>query len=143
MMPDDQPADPDNPADGQTADANNAARIVDALRLWQAGNQQGAVDVLRPLADSGDIRAAIPLLQFMWSMPPGWQEGIPYARQVAEAGVPAPFLVNYVNNMLNDPPHREDGLVLARHVIASGIPLELLGPAQNAALRERVLSQPS
>jgi hypothetical protein len=88
--------------------SDNSAQVAEAVRLWHAGDQQGAVNVLRPLADGGDVVAAVPLLQFLWNLPPGWQQGVPYAQQVARAGIPAPFLTNYVSNMLNDPTHRED-----------------------------------
>jgi hypothetical protein len=120
-------------SEGPEEDAAGAVgpEVAQALQTIQTEGAEQAAARLRPLADGGDLAASVALLQLLWS--PTWTEGIPYAKRVAAAGVPTPFLVNYLNNMLADATYRADGVALARELAGSGLQFDYAGQAQALA----------
>ena len=93
---------------------------LEAFAAWQQGDQQGALDRIKPFADEGD-RIAVGLISwFLHQMgEPRWREGVPYALKAAGAG--QPWVINYyLGNMLNDPTLRGQVPELMQAAVSSG-----------------------
>lgn len=107
--------------------SRNEPQILAAAQQWP-GNQQVAIDQLRPIAESGDAPAAALLAYLLGPQTARWQEGIVYARQAAEAGISAPAYV-YSQNLLGqpDPNLRRLGLELLPIALDAGWPIEPFG----------------
>jgi hypothetical protein len=132
-----------------TQESRDAA--LDALSSWQQGNQQGALDRIRPFADEGD-RVAIGLIAwFLHQMgEPHWRTGVPYALQAARSG--QPWVINYyLGNMLNDQTLRGQVPELMQAAVDSGWAIDPVahaaGPLQQGdratAIRLLEISAPS
>jgi hypothetical protein len=89
------------------------------------------MDILRPLADDGDDQAAA-LLAWLYVSQGPWNEGIPYARAAAKAGIITP-LPNYVGNMLSDPSMRRDAIEFVRLLKDAGWPVDPMSYATQTA----------
>jgi hypothetical protein len=96
------------------------AAVLDALQMWTQGNHAGAVDRLRPLADSEEPVAVGLIAFFLGQMgEPHWRDGVPYAESALEKGMP--WVANqYIGNMLNDPGLRQRVPDFLRAAFASG-----------------------
>jgi hypothetical protein len=115
-------------------EAERRQTLLEALQLWTSGNQQGAVDRIRPAADADDPSAVGLIAWFLHQMgEPLWRTGVPYAQKALALGVP--WVANYYfGNMLNDPQLRQQVPDLIRPAIACGVPIDpvanALGPYQ-------------
>lgn len=93
---------------------------IEALVMWNQGNQQEAVDRVRPYADEGDRVALGVISWFLYQMgEPRWKEGIPYALKAAKSGLPW-VLSYYLGNILNDPNYRSQAPELMQLAVNSG-----------------------
>lgn len=113
-----------------TPEVNDA--ITSALQSFGQGNQQAALDTLRPLADM-DERAAVLLMAWFLSQmgQPHWTDGLNYARRGVELGMPQ-IAQYYFGNMINDPNYRSQLPDLIQGAIAAGWPLDPLPNAPQA-----------
>jgi hypothetical protein len=102
----------------------NRPQIVAALQQWGQGNQQPAIDALRPLADGGD-EDAIVLVAWMLGQLGRAVDGIPYAEKAFESGA-ALATVNYGPNLLAQG-NRPEGVEWLRRALAWGWPHDPLG----------------
>lgn len=102
---------------------------IEALTTWQQGNQQAALDRIRPLAEQHD-RLALGLISwFLHQMgEPHWRDGVPYAMEAARAGLP--WVLNYyLGNMLNDPNLRGQAAELMQLAVNGGLAVDPIGNA--------------
>jgi hypothetical protein len=115
----------------RTDQLEHRAEIREALQQFAGGNPTGAMDLLRPFADEGDPAAAAVLAWLYTSQGP-WNEGLPYARTAARAGIVAP-LPNYLGNMLSDPAMRQEAIEFTRILKDAGWPLDPMSYATQTA----------
>lgn len=103
--------------------------ITSSLQSWNEGQQQAAVDTLRPHAESGE-RAAVLLLSWFLSQmgQPFWTEGLTYAQKAIELGIPQAASY-YFGTLIGDPNYRNQVPPLVSQAIAGGWPLD---PVPNA-----------
>lgn len=81
----------------------NDETLANALTIWSRGEQQPAVDAVRPLADEGEPAALLLIVWFLHQMgEPFVREGIPYAKRAAEQG--NPWILNFYFGFLADDP---------------------------------------
>ncbi len=92
-----------------------------ALAQWP-NNAQNALAQLRPLADEGDLAANL-FVAWMYPQVGPWNEGIPYARRAADAGI-APVLNNYVGNMAGGPSTHPDMVKFVGVQLDAGWPVD-------------------
>jgi hypothetical protein len=104
-----------------------------ALSQWPSNPTAGLAQ-LRPLADAGDLGANI-FLAWMYPHVGPWNEGVPYARRAADAGVAPGF--NYVANMAGDPSMDSDFLRFIALLIDAGWPM----PSDPLAWVHQMLTQ--
>jgi hypothetical protein len=77
--------------------------IAEALDAWQQGNQEIAVEKLKPLADEGNSAGLLLISWFLGQMgPPRIWEGLQYARRATEEGDPW-TLQWYFAHLVDDP----------------------------------------
>lgn len=102
--------------------------ITDAFQRWANGDQQGAVDVVRPAADAGEPAGLGLLAFFLYQRgEPHWREGVPYAEAAVRKGLP--WVANYyLGQMQSDAAFR------------TRLP-ELLGPALQYGLQQDPIAQ--
>jgi hypothetical protein len=94
--------------------------ITSSLQSWNQGQQQAALDALRPLADEGQREALLLIAWFMSQMgQPSWNDGLAYARRAAEMGMPQ-ALTYYFGQLFNDASYRAQTPDIARGIIAAG-----------------------
>jgi VIT1/CCC1 family predicted Fe2+/Mn2+ transporter len=98
----------------------SATAVAEALQLWTNGNQQGAIDRVRPLAEAEDPPA---LALICWFFPqlgePRWREGVDFAEKAVRKGM-GWVVGNYFGNMLNDPNLRQRVPDLIRDAMSRG-----------------------
>jgi hypothetical protein len=84
--------------------------VAAALQQWPS-NPQAAASAVRSLADREPEHAGLAALAAMVTVQagPSWQDGLPYARRAASAGLVTP-LNNYYGNMLGDPSHLPEAI---------------------------------
>lgn len=88
----------------QTPDSNDVAVFQQVFQQWNAGNQQPALDLLRPLADDGRAWAAALMAWLrMQQGYPGITESITYAIRAAELGSPAQTIQTFNNAIAHLP----------------------------------------
>src|SRR6059058_373157 len=112
-----------------TMDPAQMQTLQQALQQWQQGQQQPAIDALRPLADQGVPSAMYVLAWFLHQMgDPGWREAIPYVERVVGLGYP--WAANYViGNMTNDPALRSRAVELLKTATTYGLQVDPIGYA--------------
>jgi hypothetical protein len=110
--------------------ANDA--ISQALQLWSEGQQQPAVDAVRPAADADDPAALGLICWFMYQRgEPLWREGVPYAIAAVKKGMP--WVANYyLGNMQNDPALRNQLPDLLDQPLQQGFQHDPVATAYNA-----------
>jgi hypothetical protein len=100
--------------------------ITSALQQWNQGQQQAALDVLRPHAEAGDRAALLLICWFMSQMgQPYYNEGLGYARKAHELGT-AQGLIYFFANIANDQTMRPQAIEVARLAVAAGANLDPL-----------------
>jgi hypothetical protein len=106
--------------------------ITSALQNWNQGQQQAAIEALRPLADADEREPLILLAWFMSQMgQPHWNDGMRYARRAAELGMPQ-ALTYYFNQFIGDANYRAQTPEIARSIVAGGWALDPLPNAPGA-----------
>lgn len=121
------------PSENPNPDEISTAQSV--FQTWQSGNQQGAIDLLRPLADEGRSWAVsfLPWL-FMQMGYPRMTEGIPYAVRAAEMGSPwaaSNLFNNLIGNIGADPSLLDRALELAEATGPTSIGIDPVGQGWN------------
>jgi hypothetical protein len=114
-------------------DPHVADATTQAFQFWNSGQQQQAIDLIRPFADQDQPWALALIAWFLHQTgDPGWRNAIPYADRAVRAGYP--MAVNYViGNMLSDPALRTQAVDLMRLAIGYGLQVDPMGYAQQAA----------
>jgi hypothetical protein len=86
--------------------------IAEALRTWQQGNHDAAINLVRPLADQGEPGGLLLICWFFQQLgEPRAREGIPYAKRAAEQGTP--WVTSFYFPMLADKPEtRADAIAM-------------------------------
>ncbi|HET9676811.1 MAG TPA: hypothetical protein VFP21_04835, partial [Solirubrobacterales bacterium] len=90
--------------------ASTDENLAAALKGWSQGNQDAAIDLVKPLADEGDPAGLLLICWFLHQMgEPRNREGIPYAKRAAEQGNPW-ILGFYFGLLADDPTTRADAI---------------------------------
>lgn len=106
--------------------------FTSALQAWSQGNQQAALEAVRPHADAGDRAAVLLIAWFMSQMGQAfWTDGLAYARKAAELGMPQPATY-FFGQILGDPNFRSQAPELARVAVAAGWSFDPLPNAPGA-----------
>jgi hypothetical protein len=105
---------------------------AEAMQLWQRGEQQQAVERVRPLADQGDLTALALICWFFHQMAePQWRQGVPYMQKALKQGMP--WVLNYfLGNMLNDAALRRQLPEAFEAALAYGSQTDPIGHAAQA-----------
>lgn len=120
-----------------------------ALQMWTTGRQAEAMELLRPLANNGEVVASTLMAWFLQQTgEPGWRNAIPYVERAVRGGNTT--AINYViGNMMNDVALRPQAAELIRTALGFGLQLDPIGYAQqfvqsgNIALAAEVLQTPA
>lgn len=114
-------------------DAQATQIVAQAFQQWSAGQQQPAIESVRPYADEGHGWALAMIAWFLHQTgEPGWRSAIPYAENAVRAGYP--LAANYViGNMMNDPSLRAHAAELIKVAVGQGFQVDPIGYAQQAA----------
>lgn len=105
--------------------------ISQSFQHWADGQQQQAIDAVRPAADAGDPAALGLICWFMHQRgEPLWREGVPYAIAAAQKGLPW-VASYYIGNMQNDPALRNQLPDLLATPLQQGLSQDLIGQAYN------------
>jgi hypothetical protein len=109
--------------------------ITSALQAWNNGQQQEAVNILRPQAEANERTAVLLLCWFLSQMgAPYYADGITFSRKAAELAMPQAGAY-FFGNILSDPSFRAQAPELAQDAILGGWPLDPL-PNALAALQQ-------
>lgn len=102
------------------ADEATRLMITEAFDAWSRGDQNAAIERVRPAADAGD---AIGLGLISWFIhqlgEPRWREGIPYAEGALAKGMPW-VAAYYFGNMVNDATLRQRTPAFIRPALDAG-----------------------
>ncbi len=116
---------------GTIPSMSNQSDLQQAIQHWSGGNQDAAINLLRPLADSNDPAALGLICWFYHQMGGRIAEGIPYLEKAIDAGLP--HVVGYFyGNMMNDPALRPRVPELVRRAVSEGYPVDSTGMAVQA-----------
>jgi hypothetical protein len=106
--------------------------LTSALQSWGQGNQQAAIEGLRPHADAGEPRAILVLSWYLSQMGPAyWAEGLRYCREAVSHGMPQ-VAAYYFGNLINDANFRAQLPDVIKPAIAGGWPIDPLPNAPGA-----------
>ena len=106
-----------------------SAAVTNAIGQWQSGQQQPAVEILRPLADLGEPVPLALICWFLHQMPePFWRQGVEYAREALAKGMP--WVHGYfVGNMQQDPSMAPEVGSFYATAYRAGWPIDPIGTA--------------
>jgi hypothetical protein len=106
--------------------------VVESLTQWNQGQQEAAVERIKPFADKGEPAALVLISWFLAQMgQPRIADGIPYAEAAIKKGIP--FIVNYyVPHMMNDQVQRPNTPNLVKPAVEAGFSLDPMGWVQAA-----------
>jgi hypothetical protein len=96
--------------------------LIQALQQWPS-NPQAAAAQVRAIADRGDAPTVSALAVMVTTQAGTWQEGLPYARTAAKAGIVGP-LNNYFGNMIGDPAHQAEAVEFIAMLKDGGWPVD-------------------
>lgn len=131
------------------AGRTSQAIAANAMQMWLSGRQSEAQELLRPLANSGEVLAASLMAWFLYQTgEPNWRSAIPYVERAVRGG--NPLTLNYVlPNMMNDASLRPQAAELIKTALDFGLQADPVGYAQqflqhgDIALAEQVLQTPA
>jgi hypothetical protein len=95
-------------------------QLGQALQTWQAGNQQPAIDQVRPLAEAEDLGALL-AISWMYHQQGAFQQGLPFAIKAAEKGNPW-VLGWYFGHLADNPETRAQAAELVALNPMGGVP---------------------
>ena len=119
----------DSQANDPNEEESKRETLWQALQQWSS-NPQGAIDLVRPLADEGDPDAIV-LLAYIMMQQGRASEGLPYAKKAVDLGA-AVLGPNYIGHLISTE-HRQEGIDLFRRAVQAGYPADSLGQAQQVA----------
>ncbi|WP_439939296.1 hypothetical protein ACS3YM_06705 [Nocardia sp. N13] len=113
--------------------AESGQAVTQAFQEWNSGQQQPAIERIRPFADRDEPWALALISWFLHQTgDPGWRNAIPYAEKAIRTGYP--MAANYViGNMMNDPNLRSQAPELMRLAASRGYQVDPIGWAQQVA----------
>ncbi len=95
--------------------------LAEALKLWGQGQQDAAVNVVKPGADEGDAGALLLICWFLHQMAdPKWREAIPYAKRASDQGNPW-ILGFFFGHLADDPATRADAIAMVKESPTGGV----------------------
>jgi hypothetical protein len=95
-------------------------RLADAMKAWHQGNQEVAIDVVRPLADQGDSAALLLILWFLSQAgEPQGEAAMSYAKKAADSGNQW-ILSNYFPHFADKSDDRSAAIALVRSSPSGG-----------------------
>jgi hypothetical protein len=106
--------------------------LTAAMQNWSQGNQQAAIDGLRPHADAGEAGPIALLAWYLSQMgAPHWSDGLNYCREALKLGMPQ-VATYYFGNLLSDPAYRPQVPEIVKAAVEAGWSLDPLPSAPQA-----------